>query len=260
MSSDPVRVLHITDPHLFADAESSLRGTVTHSSLSRVVAHIIEEQWPADLVAMTGDVIQDGTRAAYDHFRDLLTPLQLPVYCVPGNHDVRELMCDAVSEAPFHYCESIQMSNWLIAGIDSCASGKASGRVEDRELERLDNLLAASDAEHVMICLHHPPLPVGSKWLDQVGLKNSDEFLGLITRPGNVRAAIFGHVHQAFEGEFEAIRIIGTPSTCRQFKVASDEFALDENPPAYRKISLYADGRVEHELIWLKAGDGSTGP
>jgi len=194
---------------------------------------------------MTGDVIQDNTRAAYDRFRELMTPLQLPIYCVPGNHDVRELMRDAVSDAPFHYCESVYIGNWLITGIDSCVSGKASGRVDDDELDRLKKLLTTNEAEHVMICLHHPPLPVGSKWLDQVGLKNSDEFLGRIARPGNVRATIFGHVHQAFEGEHESIRIIGTPSTCSQFMVASDEFALDDNPPAYRKISLYADGSIE---------------
>ena len=73
----------------------------------------------------------------------------------------------------------------------------------------------------------------------------------MIAQPGNVRAAIFGHVHQAFEGEHESIKIIGTPSTCRQFMVANDGFALDENPPAYRRISLHADGHVEDELIWL---------
>jgi len=208
------------------------------------------------MVAMTGDLIQDDTRAAYDRFRNIMTPLQLPVYCVPGNHDVRNLMRDAMSEEPFHYCESVQINNWLITGIDSCVSGKAGGRVDADELERLEKLLAASDAEHIMICLHHPPLSVGSKWLDKVGLKNSDEFLGVISQTGKVRAAIFGHVHQAFEGEHETIKVIGTPSTCSQFLVANDDFALDDGPPAYRRISLHADGTVEHELIWLNTEAG----
>jgi len=200
---------------------------------------------------MTGDLIQDDSRAAYDRFCELMTPLNLPVYCVPGNHDVRELMRDAVSKDPFHYCESVRLNNWLITGIDSCIDGVAGGRVDDDEMDRLASILANTDAEHVLICLHHPPLPVGSEWLDQVGLKNGDEFLRMIGQPGNVRAAIFGHVHQEFEDVYEAIKIIGTPSTCRQFMVASDEFALDDNPPAYRHVSLHADGAVEHELIWL---------
>ena len=203
------------------------------------------------MVAMTGDLIQDNSRAAYDRFCDLLSTLNLPVYCVPGNHDIRELMRAAVSRDPFHYCASVRINNWLITGIDSCIDDGAGGRVGDDEMERLAKILAETSAEHVMICLHHPPLPVGSKWLDQVGLKNGDEFLRMIAQSGIVRAAIFGHVHQEFDDEYESVRIIGTPSTCRQFMIASDEFALDDNPPAYRRLSLHTDGSVENELIWV---------
>lgn len=250
-SADPIRVLHVTDPHLFADSGSSLRGTVTHSSLRKVLEHIQASGWPADLVAVTGDLIQDDSREAYDQFCDSMRPLGLPVYCVPGNHDVRDVMKDALTNPQFHYCESPVCNDWLIACIDSCISEDAAGRVDDGEMLRLEQLLGATTAAHVLICLHHPPLPVGSKWLDEVGLRNGEEFLRLIARTGKVRAAIFGHVHQAFEGIYESVQIIGTPSTCRQFKVASDEFALDDKPPAYRKISLYADGSVDTELIWV---------
>jgi Icc protein len=207
------------------------------------------------MVAMTGDLIQDDSREAYDRFRESMLPLGLPVYCVPGNHDIREMMKDALVGPEFHYCESVIYGDWLIAGIDSCIDNDAAGRVADAELSRLEALLDDTVAPHVLICLHHPPLPVGSKWLDDmVGLRNGEEFLHLIARSGKVRAAIFGHVHQAFEGMYESIQIIGTPSTCRQFKVASEVFALDDNPPAYRRISLCADGRVETELIWIRDG------
>ena len=250
-SADPIRVLHVTDPHLFADSDSSLRGTVTHSSLQNVLGHVQASGWDADMVAMTGDLIQDESREAYERFCELMLPLGLPVYCVPGNHDVRSMMKDALARPEFHYCQSVIKGAWLITGIDSCISDDAAGRIDDREMERLEKVLDETAAEHVLICLHHPPLPVGSKWLDQVGLRNGDEFLRLIARTGKVRAAIFGHVHQTFEESYDSIQIIGTPSTCRQFKPASDEFALDDNPPAYRRISLHPDGSVNTELIWL---------
>lgn len=207
------------------------------------------------MVAMTGDLIQDDSREAYDRFCESMRPLGLPIYCVPGNHDIREMMKDALVGPEFHYCESVIHGDWLIAGIDSCIDDDAAGRVTDAELSRLETLLDATAAPYVLICLHHPPLPIGSKWIDDmVGLRNGEEFLHLIARSGKVRAAIFGHVHQAFEGMYESIQIIGTPSTCRQFKVGSDVFALDDNPPAYRRISLYGDGRVETELIWIRDG------
>ena len=250
-SADPIRVLHVTDPHLFADSDSSLRGTVTHTSLKKVLDHIQASGWDADLVAMTGDLIQDESREAYERFCELMLPLGLPVYCVPGNHDIRAMMKDALARPEFHYCESVMHGDWLITGIDSCIHDDAAGRIDDREMERLAKLLEETVAEHVLICLHHPPLLVGSKWLDQVGLRNGEEFLRLIARSGKVRAAIFGHVHQAYEGSYDSIQIIGTPSTCRQFKVASDEFALAENSPAYRRVSLHSDGSVDTELIWL---------
>ena len=236
---------------MFADSESSLRGTVTLSSLQDVLAHIGDAGWPADFVAMTGDLIQDDSREAYERFREVLSPLGLPIHCIPGNHDVRALMRDALTNPPFYYCDFVETGNWLITGIDSCISDSAAGQIAQAELARLESQLAETAADHVMICLHHPPLPVGSKWLDSVGLHNADEFLQLISQTGKVRAAIFGHVHQAFEAQHGPVKIIGTPSTCRQFAIGSDEFSVDDNPPAYRRISLFADGRVEHELIWL---------
>ena len=202
-------------------------------------------------MAMTGDLIQDDSREAYERFCESMLPLALPVYCLPGNHDIRHMMKDALAGPEFHYCESVIHGAWLITAIDSCIDGDAAGRVDDAEMDRLAQLLEETTAEHVLVCLHHPPLPVGSKWLDQVGLRNGEEFLRLLTRTGKVRAAIFGHVHQAFEGSHESIQIIGTPSTCRQFKVASDEFALDDGPPAYRRVNLLADGSVDTELIWM---------
>ena len=250
-SHEPVRVLHLTDPHLFADSDSSLRGIVTHSSFCRVLAHIEQCAWPADLISVTGDLIQDDSRAAYDRFCELMRPLGLPVYCIPGNHDVRALMRDALRASPFHYCASIERHNWLIAGIDSCIAGEAGGCIVADEMRRLDHVLASTSAEHVLICLHHPPLPVGSSWLDQVGLRNGDELLRLLADNGKVRATIFGHVHQQFDQVHGDIRIVGTPSTCRQFKICSDEFALDDNPPAYRRIELHPGGDVQSELIWV---------
>jgi Icc protein len=250
-STPPVRILHVTDPHLFADADSSLRGTVTDVTLKAVLDHFQQSGWPADLVAMTGDVIQDDTAAAYDRFVKLMEPLGLPVYCVPGNHDVRALMREALSTPPFYYCESVTIRNWLVTGIDSCLRGEAGGRISDAELSRLDALLEQTTAEHVAICLHHPPLPMNSKWLDQVGLRNARDFLDLVGRAAKVRTTLFGHVHQAFDETYESIRIIGTPSTCRQFKPGSADFALDERPPAYRRVELFVDGSVESELVWV---------
>ena len=253
--TEAVRVLHFTDPHLFADADGSLRGTVTAESLAAVIEDIGRRAWPADIALVTGDIIQDDSAAAYQRFIDSLSPIEPPVYCLPGNHDVRPLMQAALADTPFHYCEAVRIGHWLIACIDSCLDGTAGGRVSDDEMARLADILTTTDADHVAVCLHHPPLPMNSKWLDTVGLENATEFLDVIRTSGKVRTAIFGHVHQSFDVLHDGVRVIGTPSTCAQFKPASDTFAIDDKPPAYRRLTLAADGTIETELIWLQTDE-----
>jgi len=216
-----------------------------------VLDHYRDHDWRADLVVVTGDLIQDDSAAAYEHFCQLLAGLQLPVYCVPGNHDVRALMNDALSEPPFYYCASVEAGDWLITGIDSCVTGQAGGHVAADELARMDHEITNTSAANVLVCLHHPPVDMGSKWLDSVGLDNGDEFVARAAASGKVRLAIFGHVHQPYDAEHSGVSIVGTPSTCRQFAQGSEDFAVDDNPPAYRRFSLYADGNFDHELVWL---------
>lgn len=250
LPSDPLRVLHLTDPHLFAEADCTFRGRVTDACLSRVLEHYQQSGWAADRVLVTGDVIQDDSRAAYERFCRKLHALQLPVHCVPGNHDVASLMQEVLAAWSFTYCGIDEPGPWLIAGIDSSEQGIAAGRVSAEALGRLETLLQSSAAEHVLLALHHPPLPVGSQWLDRVGLLNSEEFLRVAAKSGKVRAALFGHVHQEFEEDYASMRILGTPSTCRQFRVHSKRFAVDDKPPAYRRLTLHANGKIDTMIVW----------
>lgn len=251
MATDAIRVLHLTDPHLFADANGSLRGMVTEASLGRVLAHYFNSDWQAHRTLVTGDLIQDDSAAAYDRFRELLLPLNMRTHCVPGNHDVRELMRKVCCAPPFSYCAYEEVGDWLIVGIDSCVEDTAGGEVSAAEYERLSDIVIGSQAKHVMVNLHHPPVTLGSAWLDSVGLKNSGKFLERLRTLGRVRLAVFGHAHQAYDDVHEGIRVLGSPSTCRQFLPGSDEFAVDERPPAYRRITLYTDGSIDTDVVWV---------
>jgi Icc protein len=236
---------------LFADAEGELRGTITQDSLQQVLDHYIAGDWKAERALITGDLIQDDSSEAYDRFRELLLPLNMRMHCVPGNHDDRDLMRPVCVRPPFSYCAKEEIDDWLLLGLDSCISGEAGGEVASTELERLDEIIAASPAKHILVCLHHPPIPLGSAWLDTVMLKNGDALLQQLQQSGRVRLLVFGHVHQPYDAEHNGIRIIGTPSTCRQFKPGSDDFAVDERSPAYRQIHLHADGSIDTQLIWI---------
>jgi Icc protein len=246
-----IRVLHLTDPHLFADADGDLRGTVTQESLQRVLDHYKAGDWRADRALITGDLIQDDSPEAYERFRKLLLPLNMRMHCVPGNHDIRDLMRPICSRPPFSYCAKEEVYDWLMLGLDSCIKGSAGGLIPQEEFERMEQIISESPAKHVLVYLHHPPVSMGSKWLDTVLLKNGDELLERLEAAGRVRLLVFGHVHQPYDAEHNGIQVIGTPSTCSQFKPGSDDFALDDRPPAYRRITLKSDGTSRSELIWV---------
>ena len=248
--SNTLRVLQLTDPHLFADRDQALRDTVSWQSLSAAIEHYRASEWAADLVYLTGDLIQDDSREAYRNVRALVDSIGLPVHVVPGNHDVPELMRQELGD--YALCSTIDTDGWRIVGIDTYEPGVASGRVGAAELERLRDLLARSERP-VAIFMHHPPVDLDSAWLDSVGLADRAEFLDVARESGMVRLIVFGHVHQAFDNEDPDLRIIGTPSTGRQFKPGSREFAVDDRPPAYRRFEFGADGTFNTRLVWVNA-------
>ena len=249
--TSPIKIIHLTDSHLFADKTAALRKIVTYDSLMSVISHINGSDWNADCILATGDLTHDYSRQSYEHFCHLLGSLDTPVLCVPGNHDHRQIMQTVLAKFSFPYCQSREYDSWLIAGIDSCEEEKTGGKISNDEMLRLENLLKKYKSKNILIGLHHPPIDIGSQWLDSVGLSNQEKFFSLIRKFQNVKGIIFGHAHQKFNKIVNNINILGTPSTCRQFKRKSDNFAVDDNPPAYRRVYLQPNGEIHSELIWI---------
>lgn len=247
----PIRLLQITDPHLLADPQGSLRGVQTRASLQRVLAHARSFVRSADAVLCTGDIVNDEP-AGYRHFAELLGELGLPIYCLPGNHDRPELLKAALAQAPFQVGGHVDLGNWRIILLDSCVAGRNSGCISAAELLRLRHALV-DGARYAMVCVHHHPVSVGSHWLDQLGIENAAELLALLDNAPQVRVLNWGHVHQGFDAVRGAMRLLATPSTCMQFKPLSNLFAVDDRPPAYRRLTLHPDGTIDTEIVWVEA-------
>lgn len=245
-----IRVLQLTDPHLFADRARALRDRVSFETLESAVDHYGDSGWAADVVYLTGDLVQDDSRDAYRNLREIVDKIGLPVFLVPGNHDVPELLAEELDG--WTRCGTLEAAGWQIIGIDSQEPGKASGRIGRAELERLESLLESGNGP-AAVFLHHPPVDLGSEWLDGVGLEDREDLLDLVHRYPRVKLLVFGHVHQAYDnGGGAGLHIVGTPSTCRQFKPHSKEFAVDDRPPAYRRFEFRDDGTFATELVWIE--------
>jgi Icc protein len=250
-----MKILQITDPHLYGNASGNLRGVETDSSLRHVLNDALGEGISASqagysAILATGDLVQDDP-SGYLRFKSIFGGLQAPVLCVPGNHDEPDAMRQSLCEDPFQYCGTRAIGAWQFIMLDSYDPGHVGGRLATSELARLDAALAASPA-HALVCLHHHPVPMGSRWLDGVGLANADDFWRIVDLHAHVRAIAWGHVHQAHDGERNGVRLLGTPSTCAQFLPHSDRYAIDNLPPAYRRFELHDDGRLHTAVHWVE--------
>jgi len=249
----PLRIVQFTDLHLFGAADGQLRGVATLPALEATLAAARKRESAWDATLLTGDLVQDDP-SGYARVRDLFGGSTAPVYCIPGNHDELPAMRAALAAPPFQIGGSALHGAWQFVMLDSYLHGKAGGRLAASELERLDGELAAHADRHALVCLHHHPAPMQSRWLDKVDLENPDALFEVLDRHQNVRVLLWGHVHQAWEGERRGVRLLCTPSTCAQFKPGSDSFAIDRRPPGYRWFRLHGDGRVETAVEWIDAG------
>jgi Icc protein len=247
-----LRLIQFTDPHLYGSETETLRGIATLPALQAALADAQQSSaWPPDVVLVTGDLVQDDP-GGYVHIRRALGPLGMPVLCIPGNHDDAAVMRRELRVDPFKVGGYSDFGAWRIVLLDSALPGSASGRLSAATLAQLEEALRTADGRHCLVTLHHHPVPMSSRWLDRVALENSEEFFNVIDRHDNVRAIVWGHVHQAYEGMRKKVRLLATPSTCAQFVPHADEFAVDRRPPAYRTLELQSDGSLLTEVVWVE--------
>jgi Icc protein len=251
-ATEAVTILQITDTHLHAAADSRMRGVTTHATFLAVIEQALRDpRWPADAILVTGDIVQDESRAGYERFRTTLAPLGVPVYSIPGNHDDPKLMSEILASGSFRFGGELRMGRWSIVLLSTFLAGEDAGGLGPARLQGLRQALAANAGQHILVAMHHHPLPMGSTWLDGVALRDSAEFWRIVNAHPDVRAVVCGHVHQAADRMHNTVRFLSTPSTCAQFLPHSEFFALDERPPGMRWLELNSDGSIETEVAWL---------
>lgn len=239
-----VRVLQITDTHLFASGEGRLLGLNTEQSLQAVLAAAAARHPAAQLVLATGDLTHDGTAGAYQRFFRHMNSLGLPVYCLPGNHDEASVLRQLQDTGQCSVDGYAVYGDWQIILLDSTIAGSEGGHLAEHSLAMLQRRLQAAPDKHTLVCLHHQPIPMGSRWLDTMAIDNPNAFFDIIDRHPQVRAIAWGHVHQQLDSRRGDVMLLSTPSTCIQFLPRSSGFAVDSAAPGYRWLDLQPDGRI----------------
>lgn len=247
MLESPLLVAQITDTHLFAKDEQQMLGVCTHDSLQAVVAHLTQLQPTPNILLVTGDISQDETKQSYQRLTDILSPLQIPTYWIPGNHDDLPLMQQVLNQPPIFTDKSFSAGGWHFLLLSSWIPGQVHGKLSQASLEWLEQQLQQVGSP-TLIALHHPPCSIASDWMDRIKLQNPEEFLAIIDKYPQVKLVMFGHIHQAFEAQRHSVRYLGSPSTCVQFTPESVEFAIAQAQPGFRLLTLHNDGTFDTSI------------
>lgn len=238
-------MLQFTDTHLYADPEKRLLGVQTQRSFEACIQQARTLHWPPDALVLSGDLVHDASEAGYQRLYDAIHELGAPACVLPGNHDHPATLSALLKGEPVNAEGCFRQGNWQILTLDSSIPGNDAGNLDRVQLARLRRLLEEAPERHTLLSVHHPPVPIGSAWMDRIGLRNRDELFALLNQHRNVRAILCGHIHQELDVAHGSIRVLASPSTCVQFAPRSEDFAVDLQAPGYRWLLLHADGEIE---------------
>ncbi len=241
-----ITIAQVTDMHIFASEQQQLLGMSTTKSFHAVIERLKKLREELDLLLLTGDLSGDSTSQSYGNLQNLLSPLFLPCYWLPGNHDDLAIVNEVLNLGLVSRRKCFERGGWNFVLLDSSVAGEVHGYLRRETLEWLDFQLRMIVDKPTAIALHHPPLKINSCWLDKTSLQNSEEFFAILDKYPQVRLVLFGHIHQEFYTQRQGVDYLGTPSTCVQFKPGSQKLAIDKHcSPGFRLIKLYPNGTWE---------------
>jgi 3',5'-cyclic AMP phosphodiesterase CpdA len=208
-----MKVAHLSDLHFGRHDESVVDALVPE----------LNRQNP-DLVVISGDFVQTGTRAEFEIARSFVDRLEQPVFAVPGNHDIPEVnLLERLFNPYTRYRKYIsaevepflELGNVAFLGLKTTRRlspdfNWSNGRLGRGQLDRLERRFAAASPSSMRVVVaHHPLLYPETGGLRQHRVAHADRALRAFASVG-VRLVLSGHFHLSY------VRIHDRPGTSKQ--------------------------------------------
>lgn len=250
--------VQITDHHLTETEEGLIHGSAPAHTFRAVLRHIAGTvAGSADFIVSTGDLVDSASHAAYQTASRLLGlsgqpaaapgPLrvtaeglrEMPFYCLPGNHDDREhFLRDLFGEAQ---PQPLLNASFVHEGVQFVCLDLGPQAKSTLHPATLDFLAQALQTKlPAILLIHHPVVPVGSRWMDQFLADDMGRFWRTLTGH-NVLGILSGHLHLTYERVVENIPVLGLRATAFQFAL-QDEPQVCLLPPQYRLVTVHKNG------------------
>ena len=252
--------LHIREPGRLAYGRIN-----TAPYLSRAVESIGRLRQLPDAVVITGDLTDFGRAAEYDHLRALLSPLPMPVYLLPGNHDDRDQLRASFADHAYlgdsgFVQYSVAIGHLQLITLDTVVPGASEGGLCAHRLAWLGTELEKAKHRPVIIAMHHPPFETLIGHMDAIGLlQGAAELEALVAHYPNVERVICGHLHRAIQVRFGGSMAATIPAPAHQVSLdlapdAASTWTLE--PPGFAVHALPEGGRLVSHLVPIGQFEG----
>jgi 3',5'-cyclic AMP phosphodiesterase CpdA len=254
----PLRILHLSDTHLFGD-DSLHYGRVDTTAALRWTLDAFSEITQLDLVVGSGDLSDDGSSDSYAALKAAIEPWASArgarvVYAM-GNHDrragFRQVLGDGhpggTGTDPLGPIDGVShLGPWRIVTLDSSVPGAGYGELEDSQLDWLGTVLSAPADAGTILVLHHPPVPASTSLLQALELHDPGR-LAEIVRGSDLRLILAGHYHHGLVATFAGIPVNVTTAVAN---------TIDPLAPAGTERAVMGSGAT---LVTVGGGSGRSG-
>ncbi|MCG5215681.1 metallophosphoesterase [Streptosporangium sp. KLBMP 9127] len=240
-----LRIAHISDIHIGGSPQSVERA-------ERVMRYLAALPGPIDALIVTGDLADHGTVEEYEIVRDLLRRSPYPTVICPGNHDsrpeFRKVLLGEQGDGPPNgpVNQVLHLAAATIALCDSSIPGRPDGLLADETLAWLDDVLAASRVP-VFVGMHHPPIPLGLPYVDEIRLGEAHRLAEVLGRHPSAAALLVGHAHTAASGTFAGLPLRVAPGVVSTLLLpveSAERAPIDYDLPPAVDLHLYDDGSL----------------
>lgn len=239
----PFVLAQVSDLHIRAQGEVSYGVVDCAAMLRECVRHMLALKQRPDAIVFTGDLTDGGLPREYATLRELLAPLAMPIYLMPGNRDDREALRAAfpghayLRQLPEFVQYAIETHPLRMVALDTVIPGESGGELCSRRIDWLDRTLAREPDRPTVVLMHHPPFQTLITYMDRFTLRDREALAGVISRHKQVHAILCGHVHRPIETCFAGTIASTSPSAAHQVALdlavnAPLRFVME--PPAYR--------------------------
>src|SRR3954471_9458476 len=196
-----LRFVQISDSHIGFDKPANTDVTAT---LRAAIAKIAADPEPPAFVLHTGDLTHLSRPSEFDTLQQILSELRMPVFYVPGEHDVLEddgkhyleRFGKGTSGAGWH---SFDQAGVHFIGLVNVVNLKAGGlgTLGNEQLEWLErDVKRLSSSTPIVVFAHIPLWSVYPEW--GWGTDDSARALSYLKRFGSV-SVLNGHIHQVMQ-------------------------------------------------------------